>query len=365
MVQSNATMVDLISSTLYDESNAIFTDAYIQRGITAGLLEYSKIQPHIYRAEFTLESRRGTANADTANALVDTTESQFLAGDVDKWVYNPDTRAWAKVTAFVSTSQLTLSADIFPDGDENYRIYNEDTTSAKQFSLKSPQQPDNTLGTRVLDYLYIDRIEYPILQDPPRLPQWEELPNGVVRLKVDQQPDDTQESTARDEVWVDFALRHKLSQLTDVLGAVDLVAGYAAGSTSMVIDGLQSSGSVFKGQEFVIDGIRGIYVADNTVTIASNEATVTFWPPLLEAATNDDIVRFVMSTLKEAHEQPFADLVAGKMAMDVSASFINKANFGGATPNRDWFAWGIRKYQAAIAELEGQRGNTFAMVDLP
>ncbi len=362
---SNATMVDLISSILQDESNALFKDPAIQRGITSGLLELAKMHPHKYEAEFKLESRRGTADTDTANALVDTAEAQFLAGDVDKTVYNPDDRTWAKVTAFVSTSQLTLSADIFPDGDENYRIYNEGTTSDKEFSLKSPQQPSGVLGTRVLDYLYIDKIEYPILQDPPLYINWEEQDNGIVRLKVDRDPDDTQQETAKDEVRVTFALRHNLSQLTDWLGAVDLSAGYAAGSTSMVIDGLQSSGTLFKGQQFVIDGIRGTYIADADVTIATNEATVTFWPPLLAAASEDDVVRFTMSTLKEAHETPFADMVAGKLAMDISASFIGKINFAGATPNRDWYAWGVRKYNAAIDELGDQRGNTFAMVDLP
>ncbi len=358
-------MINKVSDKLYDASNAIWTDAYIQEYINEGLREIAKIHPHIYRAEFNLESRTGTANSDTADALVDSTESQFLSGDVDKWVYNSEDRTWAKVTAFVSTSQLTLSKDIFPDGDEPYRMFNEDTTDSKEISLKSPQKPDDTLGSRILDYMYIDRIEYPILQDPPSYIQWEVQENDVIRLKVDREPDDTSQASAKDEVWIYFALRQKLSQLTDWVGAVDLSAGYAAGSTSMVIDALQSSGSVYKGQEFVVDGIRGIYIADQTVTIASNEATVTFWPPLLEAATDNDVVRFVMSTLKEKHEGPFADMVAGKLMMDKAVDFVNTVQFGGGNPGGQIFAFGKRKYDAAIAELEGQRGATFAMVDLP
>ncbi len=366
MSASNAQMVNRISNKLYDSSNAIWTDAYIKEYAIEGLIELAKMHPFMYEAEFNLESRRGTANSDTANALVDSTEEQFLAGDVDKTVYNVDDRTYAKVTAFVSTSQLTLSADIFPDGDENYRIYNEGTTSSKEFSLKSPQQADSSLGSRVLDFMYIHRIEYPIRQDPPRYVKWDEQENDdIIRLLVDDQPDDTQQATAKDEVYVTFALRHWLTEMTTILGKVDLSAGYAAGSTSMVIDELLDGEVILKGQMFTIDGIRGIYVADFLRTVASSEATVTFWPPLLATATDDDVVRFVMSTLKEKHEGPFADLVAGKLMMDKAVDFVNTVQFGGGNPSGQVFRLGERKYKAAIAELEGQRGATFAMVDLP
>ena len=101
-------MRDLISQKLQDTGSSNWTDAELDLYITEGLREIAQYHPHILRFEFNLESRRGTATSTTSDALVDATNTQFLAGDVGKWIYNQTDRAWAEVTAFVSTSQLTI-----------------------------------------------------------------------------------------------------------------------------------------------------------------------------------------------------------------------------------------------------------------
>lgn len=64
----------------------------------------------------------GTADENTANHLVDDANSQFTAGDVGKRVFNIDDGIWGVVTAFVDAGDLTLAADTFPAGTEDYSI---------------------------------------------------------------------------------------------------------------------------------------------------------------------------------------------------------------------------------------------------
>ncbi len=345
---------DVVEQRLQDTGNTVFSTTELDYATEEGFREASVYRPYIYKAEFNLESRTGTATADTANALVDTTLDQFLSGDVGKWIYNSEDRTWAVVTAYVSATQLTLSKDIFPDGNEPYQMFNKGCTDSKEFSIDAVQQPDGANGRRTFEWLKIDHIEYPILQDPPsflKRGQWELQENNVIRLKVDAEPDNTKNATAADEVWVYFALRHKLSQLTTLLGKIDLVVGYAAGLTSIHVDDIQTSGTLYKGQEFTIDNCRGIYIADYQRTIATEETDISFWPPLKDAVIDNETVRFRLSTLSSADEGIFADLIAGKVAMSKARLYINSIG-PGANRYRYMYEWGKLHYDAAIAELK-------------
>ncbi len=93
---------DVVEQRLQDTSNVVFSTTELDSAIEEAVREASNSRPYIYKAEFNLENRTGTATADTANALVDTTLDQFLTGDVGKWVYNSEDRLWAQVTAYVS-----------------------------------------------------------------------------------------------------------------------------------------------------------------------------------------------------------------------------------------------------------------------
>ena len=362
-----STMNDLISQKLQDTSNATFTDAELLLYMTEGLREIAQYHPHILRFEFNLESRRGAATSTTSDALVDATNTQFLAGDVGKWIYNQTDRTWAEVTAFVSTSQLTLSKDIMVSG-EGYEMFNKGCSDRREFNIRAGQNADSNIGSRVMDYLWIDKIEYPILQNPPSYlesGEWDEKEGEIIYLKVDEEPDNTKNASARDEVWVYFACRHKLSQLGTYVGKVDLIAGYAAGSISIVVDDLTESESIVKGQEFTIDGVRGIYVADHPSTVTGGELTVRFWPPLLDAATNDDTVRFISNTMDFKLEGLFADLVTGKALMHKSPKYINQINKGGVRTYSQSYEVGKAMYDGAIEELESLRGFEAPSVCLP
>ncbi len=362
-----STMVDLISSKFQDASNAVLTDAEIELFMAEGEREISQYHPHIFKAEFNLESRVGTATATTAGALVDTTNDQFLSTDVGKWIYNSTDRTWAQVTAYVSATQLTLSKNIMASG-ESYQMFNKGCTDSKEFSIAAPQQPDGALGARLFDYLYIEKIEYPILQDPPSYlnpGQWELQENNIIRLKVGSEPDNTKNTLAQDEVWVYFALQHKISRLTTLLGKIDLAAGYSAGDTTIHVDDLQSSGTLYKEQEFTIDGVRGIYIVDYQRTIASNETDISFYPPLMDAVVDDVTVRFINSTLDYKLEGIFADLVVGRAAISKARYYINRVNVGGGAVWQQLMAWGKDKVNSALEQLQSLHGTEMAYVDLP
>jgi len=65
----------------------------------------------------------GSATATSANHLVDTTNNQFTSGMVGCRIKNTTDTTYAYITAYNSTSDVTLNTDIFING-ENYEIKN-------------------------------------------------------------------------------------------------------------------------------------------------------------------------------------------------------------------------------------------------
>ncbi|KKM19635.1 hypothetical protein LCGC14_1653550, partial [marine sediment metagenome] len=86
-----------ISSLLQDTGGKIFktaTDGEMELEIIDSGFEIARWVPYIPSAPdvFQIESRTGSATSDTASALVDATNAQFLSGDVGKVIYNTDTK---------------------------------------------------------------------------------------------------------------------------------------------------------------------------------------------------------------------------------------------------------------------------------
>ncbi|MDD5219670.1 MAG: hypothetical protein PHV11_03790, partial [Candidatus Bipolaricaulis sp.] len=220
------------------------TDAFIE-----GLRLLGEYVPHIVTVPYTIESRTGTASSTLANNLVDATEDQFLSTDVGKVVYNTTDKTWAEIKTYTSETTVVLSKDIMASG-EKYEIYNTECFNSKQINISD-----------VTDYLWVIKAEYP-LGYPRNVKHISRNPD-IIELGIDFEPDDSKvlsSGTQPDtEVLVYFAKRQKLSQLTDTAAAVNLLAGYAAGSTSIILDALQASGTIEQDQEFTIANVRGIY----------------------------------------------------------------------------------------------------------
>ncbi|KKM88886.1 hypothetical protein LCGC14_1254150, partial [marine sediment metagenome] len=274
---------DKVGSNLRDTGFANFATTELDEELVDAIWEVSQFFPHERMETYTIESRVGTASSTSSGNLVDATKSQFLAGDVGKMVFNSRDKTWAEIVTFTSSTTVALSKDIMASG-ETYEIYNNECTSKFQINISD-----------VTDYLGINKLEYPKGQKRNY-----DIDGTILTVKVDSVRDSkvvTSGTQPDTEVYIWFKVKQRVSQLTDFLGAVDLVAGYSAGDTSIVIDDLQSAGTIEADQEFTIAGTRGIYRVTADATIASNEATVTFYPGLESDVINDVVVTFTQSTL--------------------------------------------------------------------
>jgi len=72
------------------------------------------------QGEFDSTEKTGTTTAGTAYHLIDITKSQFVAADVGRTVWNAGSNVYATVTAYNSTSDLTIDANIFGTGASYY-----------------------------------------------------------------------------------------------------------------------------------------------------------------------------------------------------------------------------------------------------
>ena len=353
--EDSATLIDLISQKLQDTLEATWTDEEILLYFPEMLRKISQYSPHIRMLEFLIESRRGTVTETSTTSLIDDVSNQFVstAFDVGKIAYNVTDRTWAYIKTYTDKTTVGVGKNIFAEG-ESYRIFNKNCNHQKELYIGE-----------LTDWLWIEKIEFPVMEDPPRLVKWIERGRDVIRLDIDEEPDDSSVSTARKQVWVFFALRHKISQLTD-LEAKSVAA--VVGATSMGLTGAQVSTTIEMGQEFTIanERSRGIYVLTaNAATGADQTATIYFWPPLESSVDTNEAITFVPSTLTPRLEGIFSDLVVGKAIMSKAPKYLNQINKGGARVHTDTYLMGKAIYDGAEEELESLRGFTAPSICLP
>ena len=318
MPKASATLVNEVETELQDDSNVLWSAAELIIQMEDALREVSEYSPHVTMDTMEFESRTGMASATTSGSLVDTVESQFVSTDVNKVIYNPDDRTWAIVTAFTSTSILVLSADIMASG-ENYEMFNQDCWAANQLYVGG-----------VEDYIGDDngvkQVEYPIGWNPPIYRAFE-VENNVLTVDYRSGIPDSGTADANIEVNVWFNRKHQVNQLTDLAGEVDLPAGgYAAGLSTIHIDGMGASDVLVEDSEFTIAGLRGLYRLTAAATMSSNEGDIDFYPPLQNAILDDDAITFVSSTLSRSLERQVVEFTAGRAVISKGALLLREAN---------------------------------------
>jgi len=290
---------------LQDTGSTNFASADVDDAISDALRETTRHIPRIRRESFNIESRTGRSTSTSTGNLVDS-NAPFSSSDVGKEIHNVTDQTWAVIISYSSTSQVGLSKDIMASG-EYYEIFNPGCTENTQLNISN-------ITDRLEGEEGIDHLEY------PRGTKRNFTIDGDILTIIVDSVEDSQPVTSgltqpNTEVLVWFKVKHKISQLTDLAGAVNLLAGYSAGATSMVLDGLQSTGTIEAEQEFTIANTRGTYRVTADATISGNAATISFYPPLESDVTNDTVVTFTGSTLTPSLEPLVAQLAAGLCAI--------------------------------------------------
>lgn len=347
---TRAQLIDQCESILQDSANSTWTAAELGLLLDDIITEASEAVPYVMVDIYQIESRTGSATSTSANNLVDASESQFASGDTGKIVYNTTDKTWAVITSFSSASQVGLSKDIFASG-EQYEIYNEGCWSKKQLNIKNSD-----------DYLWLIGAVYPVRPDYNQVPLQnmrnvtEYRSRRIIELDVTY-VDDSKDADADKDVHLYLARQHKLNPMTDLAGAVNLGAGYAAGATSMVLDALQTSGTIFKDTLFTVALASGIssrltYRVTADATITTSAATISFWPGLESAVLDDAIVTFIGSTLTPELERIIVQIVAGEALMSEGLSKINAISLGGGNISAKYYDTGERMAAKARRQLK-------------
>ena len=339
MAKVFATLIDNVQSALGGDTTT-YTDAIVTVQLEDALREVSDYEPYVMMHSFKLESRTGTADEDKTNALVDDANTQFVdVIDIGKVIYNTTDRTWAVVKAFVDTGELTLSKDIFPDGDEAYKIFNKGCHTIKQINIED-----------VTDYIGPDHgviaVEYKTLRKPRAFRNWK-VEGDILTLDIDFSPPDSADSDADIEVFVWFNKVHRVSQLADLAGTVSGTP--AAGATTFTIAAVGSGSDVIAEDTlftFYLSTVRGTYKVKYDLTLSGGGGAIIFWPGLESAPDNGAIVFFVGSTLNRRLERLVVDLTAARTALAIHANAISKGGQG--VYNRYEGKLGL-----ALAELEG------------
>lgn len=345
-MQTHAQLLTAISYLLQDTSNVLFTAAELPYIMTWARREISRYVPYWRTALLPMESRTGTATSTTTSALVDATEAQFLSTDVDKVIYNSTDKTWAIVTAYSSTSQLTLSKNIMASG-ENYKMFNR--------YVDDPVNGQKMVDiSQLTDWLRIESAEYPLgykrnveIQDSKRL----------LRIIMDRGVDDTDLDDADSERYtrLHMATVHRLPAITDYAGEVNNAAGYAAETTTIAVDGFGNSEVIPEHSLLTFEeaskNIRGTYEVSESLTLSgTGTGNLKIYPGLLDAVVDDANITIVPSTLTENLEEIFIDLAASRVALSKSRSSVSKA--------ADLMAWWTAIRDGAYRELNSLQDMT-------
>lgn len=344
MARDYAGIISLVEQIYQDTGNVIAGTVEWDFWVEEGLKKFSTYRPHIVDVIFKIESRYGTDVTGASDKLTDTVKDQFLTADatLEKVVHNITDNTWAVVMVRDSGTVLSISNDIM-DANEDYRIYNKRCKNSRQIYIGD-----------VIDYLWIHSVEYPLGTKR----NWRVM-DEVLEIMVDEISDSnfTLTTLPNVDVLVRFAKPHKMFQIAGTI--TGQVATTTTAGTLSLKAGTLGAGTIEAGDEFHLENQRFVYTVTSNAPIASNTATIPFFPGLdSDASSTTEVITFRTSTLKPQDEEIFGRLVAARAAMSDSRGFIGAINFGGLNTHRDYIAWKRELYDEVISELRGSKPRT-------
>ena len=318
MSLSYANISTRILQLLQDTAGATYDSTELGYWIEDELKKISRYKPLFIDVIFQIESRSGHDTAGTASALTDATKAQFLAADAtkEKVVHNLTDDTWAVILTNSSTSVNTLSRDIMAV-NETYEIYNKRCRNKRQIYIGDMPE---------LYRQKVVSVEYPIGKERNFF-----LLDDVIELDMENSAiadsDSTLSNLGKIDVLVRFAVPHILSQLTDWAG--ELTADAAEGATSIAVDGLGNTEIIEIGEQFHMENHRSVYIITAQVTTSANAATLTIYPGLEAASSNNDDITFRKSTLTPELEEILCQRVAARAMLSNTVTKLDGIPKGG------------------------------------
>mgnify|MGYP001560853221 CR=1 FL=1 len=335
-LKSHATIVSDVQSLLGGNTTD-FTSAILTTRIAEGLQELSRYCPYVVLETVTATEDSKELNISHIENLLWLQALEYRVGKEE--------REWRTFVEYYKDS-ISMEIDFWPE-DEDSAIDTNEVLDASETGVDC-----DASATTAIPVGTIIRIENELMYVTA---------TGTTLTVVRGYNHTTATTHVTDTdiykpelAYLYCAKAHKVPTLTDLAGAVDLVAGYAAGLRTIHIDGMGASDTLEKDMLFTIasDGSGTIYRLTEDTTLATNEGDIIFEPGLAEAIADDDVVTFKNSTLTPRLETLLIDLVAARSAISIATKFINTVTVGSQSAWRDFLAWGNNHLALTFRKLE-------------